>query len=317
MTAPRRSNAVLAAFSGPCLPLAAFGVALPVTLPEFYATHVGLELGVVAAVFMAVRLIDIAFDPLIGWGMDRTRTRLGRYRPWMAVSIPILMLAALMMFVVVGPGAPPAYLFAWLLVLYFGFSIGTLAQLGWASVLAPQYDQRSRVYGWWQVFNIIGVILILVLPTVVIQTGLGDYADGVRIMGWAIVLALPLTFGLAFFAVPEPVNPGAPPHGGVSAYLALFRLKTVRKLLAADLLLGVAPGITGALVFFFFGWIKGYDHAQASLLMLVYFVAGLFGAPIWTWLAVRIGKDRALAVSSRTSSPTSAIMARKRNSPAA
>ena len=28
-TAPRRSNAVLAAFSGPCLPLAAFGVALP------------------------------------------------------------------------------------------------------------------------------------------------------------------------------------------------------------------------------------------------------------------------------------------------
>ncbi|MFN6982804.1 MAG: MFS transporter, partial [Brevundimonas sp.] len=60
-SAPRRSNAVLAAFSGPCLPLAAFGVALPVTLPEFYATHVGLELGVVAGVFMAVRLIDIIF----------------------------------------------------------------------------------------------------------------------------------------------------------------------------------------------------------------------------------------------------------------
>ena len=72
-TRPARSNAVLAAFSGPCLPLAAFGVALPVTLPEFYATHVGLELGVVAAVFMAVRLIDIVFDPFIGWGMDRTQ----------------------------------------------------------------------------------------------------------------------------------------------------------------------------------------------------------------------------------------------------
>ena len=91
---PRRSNAVLAAFSGPCLPLAAFGVALPVTLPEFYATFVGLELGVVAAVFMAVRLIDIVFDPFIGWGMDKTRTRFGRYRPWMALSTPMLMLAA-------------------------------------------------------------------------------------------------------------------------------------------------------------------------------------------------------------------------------
>ena len=297
-TEARRSNAVLAAFSGPCLPLAAFGVALPVTLPEFYATHVGLELGTVAAVFMIVRLIDIVFDPFIGWGMDRTRTRFGRYRPWMAISTPILMLSAFMMFVVVKPGAGPLYLFAWLLVLYLGFSIGTLGQLGWASVLAPQYDQRSRVYGWWQVFNIIGVILILILPTVVIQLGIGTYADGVRIMGWAILIALPVTIGLAMFAVPEPVNAGAAPHGGPSAYLGLFRRGAVRKLLLADLVLGVAPGITGSLLFFFFGQIKGYGHTEASLFMLLYFVAGLVGAPFWAWLATRIGKDKALAVAS-------------------
>ena len=295
---PRRSNAVLAAFSSVCLPLAAFGVALPVTLPEFYATHVGLELGVVAPVFMAVRLIDITFDPFIGWAMDRTKTRFGRYRPWMVASTPILMLAAFMMFVVVQPGAGPVYLFAWLLVLYLGFSIGTLGQLGWAAVLAPQYDQRSRVYGWWQVFNIIGVILILILPTVVIRTGIGDYADGVRIMGWAILIALPVTIALALFVVPEPVNAGAAPHGGPRAYLDLFRRRAVRKLLLADVVLGVAPGITGSLLFFFFGQIKGYDHTQASLFMLLYFVAGLIGAPFWAWLATRIGKDRALAVAS-------------------
>ena len=295
---PRRSNAVLAAFSGPCLPLAAFGVALPVTLPEFYATFVGLELGVVAAVFMAVRLIDIVFDPFIGWGMDRTRTRFGRYRPWMALSTPMLMLAAYMMFVMVRPGAPPIYLFGWLLFLYLGFSIGTLGQLGWAAVLAPQYDQRSRVYGWWQVFNIIGVVLILVLPTVVVQTGIGTYADGVRIMGWAIVIALPVTIGLAMIAVPEPVTTGGQPHGSLGAYLSLFKKPVVRKLLLSDLLLGVAPGITGSLLFFFFGQIKGYDHTQAGLFMLFYFVAGLCGAPFWAWYATRVGKDRGLAVAS-------------------
>ena len=295
---PRRSNAVLAAFSGPCLPLAAFGVALPVTLPEFYATFVGLELGVVAAVFMAVRLIDIVFDPFIGWGMDRTRTRFGRYRPWMALSTPMLMLAAYMMFVMVRPGAPPIYLFGWLLFLYLGFSIGTLGQLGWAAVLAPQYDQRSRVYGWWQVFNIIGVVLILVLPTVVVQTGIGTYADGVRIMGWAIVIALPVTIGLAMLAVPEPVTTGGQPHGSLGAYLSLFKKPVVRKLLLSDLLLGVAPGITGSLLFFFFGQIKGYDHTQAGLFMLFYFVAGLCGAPFWAWYATRVGKDRGLAVAS-------------------
>jgi Na+/melibiose symporter-like transporter len=297
-TPPRRSNAVLAAFSGPCLPLAAFGVALPVTLPEFYATFVGLKLGVVAAVFMAVRLIDIVFDPFIGWGMDRTKTRFGRYRPWMALSTPMLMLAAYMMFVMVQPGAPPVYLFGWLLFLYLGFSIGTLGQLGWAAVLAPQYDQRSRVYGWWQVFNIIGVVLILVLPTVVVQTGVGTYADGVRIMGWAIVIALPVTIGLAMIAVPEPVTSGGQPHGSLGAYISLFKKPVVRKLLLSDLLLGVAPGITGSLLFFFFGQIRGYDHTQAGLFMLFYFVAGLCGAPFWAWYATRVGKDRGLAVAS-------------------
>ncbi|GAA0197188.1 MFS transporter [Actinomadura yumaensis] len=292
---------MLAAFSGPCLPLAAFGVALPVTLPEFYATYVGLELGVVATVFMAVRLIDIVFDPFLGWGMDKTRTRFGRYRPWMALATPMLMLAALMMFVLVQPGAPAVYLFGWLLFLYLGFSIGTLGQLGWAAVLAPQYDQRSRVYGWWQVFNIVGVVLILVLPTVVVQTGIGTYADGVRIMGWGIIIALPVTIGLAMVAVPEPVTAGDQPHGSLGAYLALLKTPVVRKLLIADLLLGVAPGITGSLLFFFFGQIRGYDHTEAGLFMLFYFVAGLCGAPFWAWLATRVGKDRGLAIASLVS----------------
>ena len=156
----------------------------------------------------------------------------------MLVSTPILMLSALMMFVLVQPGAGPAYLFAWLLVLYLGFSIGTLGQLGWAAVLAPQYDQRSRIYGWWQVFNIIGVILILILPTVVVKSGIGDYADGVRIMGWAILIALPVTIGLAMIAVPEPVNVGAvlmargqPPSGGCELkqnYRGSTRMKSVQ-----------------------------------------------------------------------------------------
>ncbi len=295
---PRRSNAVLAAFSTVCLPLAAFGVALPVTLPDYYARHVGIDIAMVGYVFMAVRAIDIILDPLIGSAMDRTRTRFGRYRPWMAASVPVLMLAALMIFVMVQPGAGPLYLFGWLLVLYLGFSVGTLSQLGWASVLAPEYDQRSRVYAWWQAFNILGVIAILILPAAVVQLGLGSYVGGVHVMGWAIVAALPLTVSLALAAVPEPVNPGQAPHGGWRVYVDLLRRPTVARLLAADVLLGVAPGITGALLFFFFDEIKGYGQAEASIFMLLYFVGGLCGAPIWARLATRIGKDKALAVAS-------------------
>jgi Na+/melibiose symporter-like transporter len=100
------------------------------------------------------------------------------------------------------------------------------------------------------------------------------------------------------FVVPEPVNAGAAPHGGPRAYLALFGKKTVRKLLFADLLLGVAPGITGALLFFYFESIKGFDRGASQIFMVLYFMAGLLAAPFWSWLAVRLGKDRALQIAS-------------------
>ncbi|CAN5234026.1 MFS transporter [soil metagenome] len=295
--APRRSNWVLAAFSGPCLPYAAVGLPLAVSLPAFYSQYVGLDLALVGSAFLFVRLIDIFFDPVVGWGMDRTRNKWGPYRTWLTAGTPILMLAVAFIFFV-KPGAGFAYLFGWLLVLYLGFSITTLAQLAWGAVLAPQYDERSRLYGWWQSANIVGVLVALFIPTIVLKTGLGTYEDGVRAMGWFIIVSLPITLLVAVLIAPEPQTVKRQPHGALKAWLALIVRPVVRKVLWCDLFLGVAPGITGALLFFYFESIKGFDRGQSQIFMVLYFVAGLVAAPFWSWLAVKLGKDRALQIAS-------------------
>jgi Na+/melibiose symporter-like transporter len=79
--------------------------------------------------------------------------------------------------------------------------------------------------------------------------------------------------------------------------VALIKRPSVVRILAADLLIGTGPAITGALFFFFFERVKGFGKAEASALLLIYFLGGLVGAPLWTWLSYRIGKHRALAVS--------------------
>ena len=295
--APRRSNWVLAAFSGPCLPYAAVGLPLAVSLPAFYSQYVGLDLALVGSAFLFVRLIDIFFDPVVGWGMDRTRNKWGPYRTWLTAGTPILMLAVAFIFFV-KPGAGFAYLFGWLLVLYLGFSITTLAQLAWGAVLAPQYDERSRLYGWWQSANIVGVLVALSIPTIVLKTGMGTYEDGVRAMGWFIVVSLPVTLLAAVLIAPEPQTVKRQPHGALKAWIALIMRPVVRKVLWCDLFLGVAPGITGALLFFYFESIKGFDRGQSQIFMVLYFVAGLVAAPFWSWLAVKVGKDRALQIAS-------------------
>jgi len=248
MSSERRSSWILAALAAPCLPLAGLGLPLVVYLPEFYANELGLSLSAVGAAFMGVRLLDIAFDPFIGGIMDKTRTRYGRFRLWFGVSLPILMLAAYMLFMA-RPGVSVGYLWVWLLVIYGGFSIATLAHLSWGSVLSPGYDERSRIYSWWQGGNVVGMILVLTLPPMLSVMGVPGHALGVEAMGWFIILLLPLTGLLALWKVPEPFIVRPQQRSGLREYLGLFKRNSVRRLLAADLAIGTGPAITGALFF--------------------------------------------------------------------
>jgi GPH family glycoside/pentoside/hexuronide:cation symporter len=293
----RRSNWTLAAFAAPCLPLAGLGLPLVVYLPEFYASELGLGLAQVGAAFAAVRLLDMAFDPFIGGVMDGSRTRFGRFRPWFALAAPILMLATAMLFMA-KPGVTTVYLWTWLLVLYAGVSISSLAHLAWGAAISPEYNQRSRIYAWWQGGNVVGMILVLTLPALLPFVGVKGHAQAVGAMGWFVVLLLPLTVALAVWRVPEPLVTKPKERSGFAEYFKLMARPSVVRILIVDFLVGTGPAITGALFFFFFVRAKGFEKSTASLLLLVYFIGGLVGAPIWTWLAYRIGKHRTLAVSS-------------------
>lgn len=292
----RRSNGTLAAFAASCLPYAALGLPVYVTLPEFYASHVGVPLAAVSLIFLIVRLADIVVDPVLGVIIDRTSTRWGRYRVWMAIGAPILMLSVAMLFFV-AQGASATHLAVWLVVMYLGYSISLLSQMSWAAVLSPDYDQRSRIYGWWQVFNILGVLAVLLIPVVAQAMG-HSYVEAVRMQGGFIVVLLPLALLVTFLFTPEPRNATPPPHGGLGATLRMVMKPVLRRLLISDLMLGAARGLIGVLFFYFFEQARGFEREQTSILLLVYFVAGLVGAPVWAALATRIGKHRALAVGS-------------------
>jgi Na+/melibiose symporter-like transporter len=265
-----------------------------VHLPTYYAREIGLPLAAVSSAFLLVRLVDVLFDPVIGWAMDRTRTRLGRFRPWLIAATPVLMLAAAMLFFA-KPGAGESYLWLWLLVGYLGFSMGSLSQTAWGAVLSPDYDQRSRIYGFWQAGNVVGMLMILALPPLLELGFKAGHSTGIHAMGLFVVILMPLTVALACWRVGEPVKASVH-QGKLSDYLALFRFPAVRNLLVSDLLLGWAPAITGTLFLFYFDQIKGVPQAKAGLYLLVYFVSGLIGAPLWAWLALKMGKHRALTV---------------------
>jgi Na+/melibiose symporter-like transporter len=98
--------------------------------------------------------------------------------------------------------------------------------------------------------------------------------------------------------VPEPLAAVKRERSGFAEYFKLLKRPSVARLLLVDFLVGTGPAITGALFFFYFGRAKGFEKSAASQLLLIYFVGGLVGAPIWTWLSYRLQKHRTLAISS-------------------
>ena len=287
------TRGTLSAFAAPCLPIAAVGLPIVVYLPPYYAGTLGLDLAVVGFLFFIVRFVDVPLDPLIGHFVDRTSTRFGRFRPWL-VGGALLMMAGLYLVFMAAPGVTAPRAFVGLLLMYVGFSAALVSHTSWGAVLTDDYHERSRVFGWWQASNLLGLLLILGVPPLALWlASSSDPALGVHAMGWVIIIGLPLAVGYAVACVPEPDRKGGE-HHRLADIIGVMKLPLLRRLLLVDLLAALAPGLAGALLLFFFEAARGYPPAQASTLLLFYFAAGMVAAPVWVQVARRYSKHRAI-----------------------
>ena len=281
-------------FASGHIPIAALVLAISVHLPRYFASHLGLSLAAVGTAFALVRFVDIPIDAGLGLAMDRTRTRFGRYRIWMALGAPILMLAVYML--LISPeGVGIGYLFGWLLVMYVGYSGVYLSHLAWAGRLARNYKERSRVFGAITGLGVVGAMAVLLIPVFMDLQGATD-AEGMQAMMWFIIVVTGVTCLLVVSTSPETIARDQPVRFGAKDYWALLTRPNILRLLAADLFVTLGPGWMAALYLFYFTDSLGFTLAQSNLLLMIYIAAGFIGAPLAAWLANRISKHRALMV---------------------
>jgi Na+/melibiose symporter-like transporter len=290
----RISWARLFAFALPGLPIGGLAVALGVYLPRFYASHIGLSLAAVGAAFGAIRLIDMFFDPFIGVAMDHTRTRLGRYRVWLLAAIPLLGIPVYMLFLA-PVGVPLAYLIGWLFVYYIGTSVVALSHASWASVVASNYHDRSRVFGMIQWVSAVAATAILAVALLFSKNPVG----AVQVMGWFVVIVTPVGILSASVFTPERiVVEHSEEKVTLRDYWEMATWPEMRRIVAAAFCLTMGPGWMSAMYLFYFHDSRGFSFQVSTLLLGLYIIAGVLGAAGLSWLATRIGKHRALIVAS-------------------
>lgn len=275
-------------------PLQAITMAVSVYLPQHYAKNLGLDLATLGFAFSIIRIIDLPFDPLLGIAIDRTKTRANKYRIWLIAGAPITMTAIYMLFMA-QPGMGTYQIMFWLLVMYLGTSMITLAHSAWAALISPSYNERSRMFAAIGVMGVVGMTLLFATPLVASQ--FGREGLGVPEMGWFILAAIPVAIALGTFGTPNPgIEESERSEINWRHYASLIAHPNMARIALAMLLFTIGTAWEGALFLFYFTDGRGFSVSEVSLLLIAALGAGLLGAPAIARLSMKISKHRTVLV---------------------
>lgn len=297
MTATRTLSARTLAFYGlPNIPLSVVHLPLAIYLPAFYSQNLGLSFAVVGAIIALSRIGDVFTDPLIGVMSDRSKSRFGRRKPWIAAGIP-LMVAALWFLYVPPVEVTPWYLLVLVSLVYLANTLIDLPYKAWGAELSANYGERSLVTGAREGLGIVGLLLALIVPLLVQAAGYPGTENAVLSLAITTAILLPLLFVPALLFVPQPPREeiAAPPltwKGNVAVVIS--NMPFVR-LCFAVLLLIVPVSMTATLSILFVSHVMG-EAERFTMFILLYYVASFVAVPVWLRIAARLGKHTTVAL---------------------
>jgi glycoside/pentoside/hexuronide:cation symporter, GPH family len=265
------------------MPLAMAALPLYVHLPKFYGDHLGVNLALLGALLLALRLADGVIDPLLGVLSDRSGAR----KRWLALAAPLLAIGMIALFQPIPRAEGPLviWLAATLAVIYFAFSLATINHQAWGAELSANPDERTRITAIREGLALIAVVIASVLPSFLggDDGGLGRFA-----LLFAAFTLFCVTITLR--ATPSPASTSrAIPQSIRELIRRPLTDPLFRRLLFVYMLNGIAAAIPATLVLFFIADVLHAEAHQGTLLAL-YFIAGAAGMPLWVRASARFGK---------------------------
>ena len=261
-------------------------------IAPFYARDLGLSLAAVGTILMLARITDVVTDPLIGQLSDRTRTSLGRRKPWVLLGAPVMLLSVWMLFV---PSEPVTnfYFGFWLITLWLGWTFITIPFYAWGAELSSDYHERTRIASVRTGFGLVGTLIAIVVPLIWGSLFGYGYAidESLRVIaGCTTVFLVMATFAL--WRVPE----GAPLETRRVTLREGMRIMwsngPFRRLMIGFTLTGLGPALGSPLYILFVIHVLEANIAS-NVVLLVFYVANLCGVALWGLVARRFGKRNA------------------------
>lgn len=266
----------------------------------FYTDILGLDAALAGTIYMAALVWDAAIDPVIGWIADRTRTRFGRYRPYLIFGAPVLSLVYVGMFL---PPISPAAGTVWLVTLtHLVFrTIYAVVNIPYASMFARvtrDSAQRADLAGVRIVFAMIAGMLVS-MTTLPFAGWLGgeDERRGWQLLAgvygiFVVIILWQVAWAARGLDVPEQEVLEHQPVGKIVKSLLLNR--PLHLALGVVVLTSVASTFFHKNIIYYFKYIYG-DTDVATIALTLSAGVTAISVPFWTWVARKRGKRFAWA----------------------
>ena len=165
------------------------------------------QLGAVTAIMIAARIFDALNDPIMGNIIERTRSRFGKFKPWLTAGVLSTSVVVYLMFNVQLQG----WSFIWFFgVMYFAFSItftmNDISYWGMIPALSSDANTRNQLTSRATLFAGIGSTLASILIPM-LTTGSGAIGGSTSVaygrIGLVIAILAPLFLAVTIFGVRE------------------------------------------------------------------------------------------------------------------
>lgn len=167
-----------------------------ITYLTFFCTDIfGVSSRAVAGLMLVTQIIDAITDPLMGIIADHTRTKYGRYRPYLMFGAPILGLCIYVLFSApqLSEGMKVIFMYGAYIAYSLAFTAVGIPFTALVPIVGGNPVQRATLVSWKNVMIQVGRMIItsFSLPAVEI---LGGGVDGWRRYGMAVGIVITLCF---------------------------------------------------------------------------------------------------------------------------
>ena len=242
---------------------------------NIYLLYYFVELGGVGPAAMGLMLLltkffDAITDPVMGAIGDRTRTRWGRYRPYLLWgAVPFGLFGAA---IFAAPELTPGSMLVWAYVTYtltmVAFTATNVPYSALMGVISPSADTRSSVAAYRMIFSALAVVGVAVVATTLVrELGAGDERRGIMLTMFVLAGAGMLALVIAFASTRERIPP-APTNGRIRDDIGLLiRTPAWIAVAAAAVLTPVALASRASSALFWFRYVAGDDGRTVFLFL--------------------------------------------------